>query len=243
MAIVISLFLLSTATASASEWNITLEATSHIEDVTFGISPDATDGYDDGIDEAAAMPGGVEASWTQMDLLTAEGAPMRIWINKDNMTWIMKVTINRMATTTISWDSASIPSFLDVMINGTTDMRSVSSMELSGDASDSVVHYVPITATIDMTVTATPSSVVVNTSTSVVFDVTSDGTPVVGATVTLSGAFDNVSTTGEDGTVTIEVNATSTGTINVIATEAEHEDAETTVTVTDQAGPVINQIL
>ena len=96
---------------------------------------------------------------------------------------------------------------------------------------------------LNMTVTATPTSVAVNTSTSVVFDVTSDGAAVAGATVTLSGAFDNVSTTGDDGTATIDVNATSTGTIYVTATEAEHEDAETTVTASDQAGPVISEIL
>ena len=83
----------------------------------------------------------------------------------------------------------------------------------------------------NMTVTAMPSSVAVNTSTPVVFNVTSDGTPVVGATVTLIGAFSNVSTTGADGTVTIDVNATSVGTINVTATMTGYADAETTVTV------------
>jgi hypothetical protein len=72
---------------------------------------------------------------------------MRIWINEDNMTWNVKVTINKMATTTISWDSASIPPFLDITINGTTDMGSVSSMELSGDADGLVVYEMPITAT------------------------------------------------------------------------------------------------
>ncbi len=67
-------------------------------------------------------------------------------------------------------------------------------------------------ATPSMTVTAAPSSVTANTSTNVVFTVTSDdtpvsSTPVSGATVTLSGVFSNVSTTGADGTVTIAVNA------------------------------------
>ena len=83
----------------------------------------------------------------------------------------------------------------------------------------------------NMTVTATPSSVTANTSSNVVFNVTSNGTSVSGATVTLSGAFSNVSTTGADGKATIAVNATSTGTINVTATKDGYAAAETTVTV------------
>ena len=91
----------------------------------------------------------------------------------------------------------------------------------------------------NMSVTATPASVFVNTPTDVVFNVTSDGAPVDGALVTLSDAFGNVSTTGADGTVTIVVNATSTGTINVAATKDGYATATTTVTV---EAPVLTTI-
>jgi parallel beta-helix repeat protein len=88
-----------------------------------------------------------------------------------------------------------------------------------------------------LTVTATPSSVTVNTPTDVVFNVTSEGSAVEGATVMLSGVFSNSSITGADGTVTIEVNATSTGTINVIATKTSYVQAETTVTAAVEHDP------
>jgi hypothetical protein len=92
---------------------------------------------------------------------------------------------------------------------------------------------------LNMTVTATPSSVIVNTSTSVVFNVTSDGTPINGAIVTLSGAGVSLNGTTTNGTVTIEVNATSSGTIDVTATKAGYEDATTSVTVTGTGAPAL----
>jgi hypothetical protein len=90
------------------------------------------------------------------------------------------------------------------------------------------VNHTAMTKPSNMTVTATPTSVTVNTSTPVLFNVTSDGMPVVGATVTLTGAFDDAGTTGVDGTVTIDVNATR-GMINVTATKGGYNTASTVV--------------
>ncbi|MGB2842386.1 MAG: DUF3344 domain-containing protein [Halobacteriota archaeon] len=142
----IIIFLLSTATASAAEWDMTLEATNHREPVTFGISPTATNGFEAGIDAIPTTPGGPTESWTQMVLLTPSGGTMKTWINKDNMTWTLRVTINRMATSTVSWTSADVQSFLDITIDN-TDMRSVNSMELTGNAEGSVTYEMLINAT------------------------------------------------------------------------------------------------
>jgi len=88
-------------------------------------------------------------------------------------------------------------------------------------------------ALISMNVTAVPTSVIKDTATGVTFNVTSEGTPVDNATVTLSGCGVDVNdTTDVNGTVTIPVTATSTGTINVTATKDTYEEATTTVTVT-----------
>ncbi|NOQ32652.1 MAG: hypothetical protein GQ567_00415, partial [Methanosarcinales archaeon] len=63
--------------------------------------------------------------------------------------------------------------------------------------------------------------------------VTSEGTAVDNATVTLLGCgVDTNDTTDASGTVTISVTATSTGTIGVTATKDTYEDATTTVDVT-----------
>jgi hypothetical protein len=86
--------------------------------------------------------------------------------------------------------------------------------------------------TSSMDVTADPTSVVNNTATDVTFTVTSDGTSVEGALVTLLGCGVDVNdTTDENGTVTISVTATSIGTIDVTVTKDGCDDATTTITV------------
>ena len=143
---VISIFLLSPVVASAAEWNMTLEATGQVENVTFGISPEATNGLDPGIDEGAGIPpSDPEVSWTQVAFIL-EDTPFKTLINRDNMTWTLRVTIYKVATSTISWTSDDVPAFIDITINN-TDMRSVSSMELTGNATGSVTYEMPINAT------------------------------------------------------------------------------------------------
>nr|QNO49160.1 hypothetical protein CDCKMDEO_00005 [Methanosarcinales archaeon ANME-2c ERB4] len=76
------------------------------------------------------------------------------------------------------------------------------------------------------------TGVEVDNQTDVTFTVTSDGAPIEGALVTLSGCgVETDGTTGADGTVTISVTATSAGTIAVTATKDEYADATATVTV------------
>ena len=143
---VVAVSLLSTATAvTASEWNVTLQATSGLENVKYGIDSTATNDFDAGTDAAATIPGAPTQPWTQIALLTPTGASMQTWINSDNMTWLLKVTINKLATSTVSWSTSDIPSYLDITINN-TDMRSASSLDLTGDAGGSTVYYLPINA-------------------------------------------------------------------------------------------------
>ncbi len=108
---------------------------------------------------------------------------------------------------------------------------------------ESVSDTVDVTFTglASLHVTAAPTSVTANTSTNVVFTVTSEGTAVSGtavsgATVTLSGVFTNVSTTGADGKTTVAVNATSTGTITATVTKAGFTDGTATVAVLSDSG-------
>ncbi|NOQ34186.1 MAG: hypothetical protein GQ567_08365, partial [Methanosarcinales archaeon] len=84
-----------------------------------------------------------------------------------------------------------------------------------------------------LNVTADPTGVINNTATDITFNVTSDGSPVEGALVTLLGCGVDVNdTTDVSGTVTISVTATSTGTIGVTATKNGYDDATTGVDVT-----------
>ena len=77
-----------------------------------------------------------------------------------------------------------------------------------------------------------PTIVDVDNQTDVTFTVTSDGAPIEGALVTLSGCgVETDGTTGADGTVTISVTATSAGTIAVTVTNDGYADATATVTV------------
>jgi hypothetical protein len=112
----------------------------------------------------------------------------------------------------------------------------VNSTDASGNSAESEEHNFTTSvmiATSPMTVEAVPNSVVKDTPTDVLFNVTSDGSPVDGALVTLLGCgVDTNGTTGPDGTVTISVTATSTGTITVTVTNAGYDDATTTVDVT-----------
>jgi hypothetical protein len=109
-------------------------------------------------------------------------------------------------------------------------------------AENSVVGLLPLT------VAADPTSVTENNATGVTFNVTSEGTAVDNATVTLLGCGVDVNdTTDVSGTVTISVTATSTGTIDVTATKDTYEDATTTVTVNSETATaddiIINEIM
>jgi hypothetical protein len=86
-----------------------------------------------------------------------------------------------------------------------------------------------------LTVTASPESVVVNTPTAVLFNVTSDGAAVGDALVSVSQAgteLINGTTNATTGLVTLSVNASSAGTVNVTASKTGYTEGTTTITAT-----------
>ena len=89
-----------------------------------------------------------------------------------------------------------------------------------------------------LTVTASPSSVIVGTATAVKFTVKNQtsGLVINGATVTLSGSATGSGVTGADGTVTISVNAGTAGTITATAIRTGSTNGVTTVTATASPG-------
>ncbi len=78
--------------------------------------------------------------------------------------------------------------------------------------------------------TANPTTVTVNTATNVNFIVTSAGTAVIGATVTLSGVATGSGTTDASGSAIISVNATGAGTITATASMSGYTSGTAPVT-------------
>ena len=88
-----------------------------------------------------------------------------------------------------------------------------------------------------LTVTVDPTSVTENTTTDVTFTVTSDGSAVDGALVTLLGCGVDVNgTTGADGAVILSVTATDAGTIDVTVTKDAFDDATASLDVVSDEG-------
>jgi len=142
------IFLLSTSSASVDKWRMSIEATGQTGNVTFGIDPGATNDPDLGIDQVPEIPPGPDISFTQMSLIDElTGTPMQTLINKDKMEWVLIVTLNKLPSTTVFWNSSDLPANLDITINN-VDMRTGSSFVLSGNQSDSVVYEIPVNASI-----------------------------------------------------------------------------------------------
>jgi hypothetical protein len=152
IAVIILLFFSAIAIASPNQWDMTLEADSQKESIKFGINPNATNNDDFDFDFPAAGPGSPESPYTALQLIDSYGAPNRYWINENITTWRLKVIINKMATTHITWDNLTLPPHLDITINGTgitdTDMRTQNSIELEGNADSSVAQIFNITVDI-----------------------------------------------------------------------------------------------
>ncbi|MFV9631975.1 MAG: hypothetical protein ACNYWM_13040, partial [Methanosarcinales archaeon] len=85
-----------------------------------------------------------------------------------------------------------------------------------------------------LSISANPTTVIVSDPTDVTFTVTSDGTPVEGAGISLSGCVDGSGTTDATGVAVISVNATSAGTITATASKDGYTSADTTLTAKEQ---------
>lgn len=81
-----------------------------------------------------------------------------------------------------------------------------------------------------LSISANPTTVIVSDLTDVTFTVTSDGTPVEGVGISLSGCADESGTTDANGVAVISVNATSAGTITAAASKDGYTSADTTLT-------------
>jgi len=144
--IAISLFFLNFPAVSASdEWNMSISATRHVEIVTFGISPNATNNPDLGLDEATTVPPGPETPFTYLNLMgSKDSAPLSKMINKDKTTWLLGVSINRLGSTTLYWNTSGLPSDVDLAING-INMKNANSLVLDGNPTGGIIHYLVIT--------------------------------------------------------------------------------------------------
>jgi hypothetical protein len=142
------IFLLNTSSASADNWRMSIEASSQTENVAFGIDPGATNDPDMGLDQTPKIPQAPDVSFTQMGLIDElTGTPMQTLINKDKMDWVLVVTLNKLPSTTIFWNSSGLPENLDITIND-IDMKTGSSFVLIGNQSDSVVYEIHVNASI-----------------------------------------------------------------------------------------------
>ncbi|KAF5422050.1 MAG: Ig-like domain (group 1)/Purple acid Phosphatase, N-terminal domain/Ig-like domain (group 1), partial [Candidatus Methanomarinus sp.] len=172
IAVIILFFFSGIAIASPNQWDMTLEADSQKESIKFGIHPNATNDDDVDFDFPAADPGSPASPYTALQLIDSYGAPNRYWINENNTTWRLKVIINKMATTHITWDNLTLSPHLDITINGTgitdTDMRTQNSIELEGNVDSSVAQFFNIAVDITHPVitnvtnsTLTPESITI----------------------------------------------------------------------------------
>jgi len=92
------------------------------------------------------------------------------------------------------------------------------------------------TPTPALSISANPSTVTVSDPADVTFTVTSDGTPVDGVGISLSGCADGSGTTDATGVAVISVNATSAGTITATASKEGYTSATTTLTAEQETG-------
>lgn len=101
--IAILLVFLNFSTALASdEWTMDITATDRVEIVTIGLSQNATNRPDIGLDKATTIPPGPDTRFTYLNLMERKGTiPLSKMINKDKMSWLLVVSINKMSSTTL----------------------------------------------------------------------------------------------------------------------------------------------
>ena len=132
-------------TATIEEWDLTISATNQLEPVTFGIHPDATNGYDGGFDVYTRTP-------VQDKVILILDGIYATEINKDKLTWNLGVGgVSAGQTTTLTWSPSKIPADVSLTLNG-IDMKSQDSIEL-GEGSHSFVinaEYTTIQVTISL---------------------------------------------------------------------------------------------
>jgi len=119
----------SITSAKTEAWNLTISATNQLESVTFGIHPDATNGYDE-YDAFAQTPVQGKVIMILDDIYATE-------INKDKLTWNLSVGVPAGQNTTLTWDFSKIPADVSLSLDG-IDMKLQNSMEL-GEGSHSFV--------------------------------------------------------------------------------------------------------
>jgi len=113
----------STIQVSSEEWALTISTTNQLEPVTFGINPNATDGYDPDYDVFAQMP--IQDKVTLiLDSIYAKE------INRERMNWNLSVGVPTGEATTMSWEPSTIPATIVLTLDG-TDMKVQNSLQLA----------------------------------------------------------------------------------------------------------------
>jgi len=124
--------------------------------------------------------------------------------------------------------------------SGTTDPNGISTISVNATSPGTITAtaaktgYTSASASIlasqpSMSISANPTTIIVNTPTNVNFTLISAGAPVSGATITLSGVAAGSVTTDPSGIATLSVNATSIGTINATATRTGFASVSTNI--------------
>jgi len=121
----------SITSAKTEAWNLTISATNQLEPVTFGIHPDATNGYDE-YDAFAQTPVQGKVIMILDDIYATE-------INKDKLTWNLSVGVPAGQNTTLTWDSSKIPADVSLSLDG-IDMELQNSIELGEGAHSFVIR-------------------------------------------------------------------------------------------------------
>jgi len=127
----------STIQASSEEWNLTISATNQLEPVTFGIAPDATDGYDAGYDTFAQTPVQGKVILLLDNIYAKE-------INSERMTWNLSVGVPTGETATLSWEPSKIPTTMVLTVDG-TDMNAENSLLLDEGSHSFVIEGTLVT--------------------------------------------------------------------------------------------------
>ncbi|UCE07402.1 MAG: hypothetical protein JSW07_05055, partial [bacterium] len=129
-------------------------------DLHFGGHPDATDGFDAGLDVAAAPPGFAYYSYFSIsefpDYLSTD---IRGWVSPydTDIDWTLVITNASEITSLVSWDSGALPSegifTLEVVETGDkVNMRSQSSIEVTGNATIFIRYRTIASVTYDFSI-------------------------------------------------------------------------------------------
>ncbi|MHC1571673.1 MAG: S8 family serine peptidase [Methanosarcinales archaeon] len=112
----------SITSAKTEAWNLTISATNQLEPVTFGIHPDATNGYDLEYDVFAQTPVRGTVIMILDDMYSKE-------INHDKPIWNLSIGVPKGLTTNLTWNSSLIPNDVKLTIRG-VDMKLENNMML-----------------------------------------------------------------------------------------------------------------